>query len=373
MYDIFYYIMKILLVSTLKRKVTADETASRSQIIYQLGLGLAERGHKVSLLGTGDSKIPGVTTIPVIDKGWVDLEPTENPWFREIATLQMALEQMVAMQYDFDVIHNHTFPEFLPPVVSSQLKIPLITTLHLQPVDYIDELLAKYQSSVFVSISNAHKAGFKKAKIARVVHNGIDLSLHPLEEKKDNYLLWIGRISGAKNADGSYMDAKGVRHAIQLAKETGQQLILTGPVHDRRAFEADIVPFLDEKIRWIGKVAAEQPLSKQEIVKLMQKAKAFLMTINWEEPFGLVMAEAMSCGTPVIGFKRGAVPELVLHGKTGFVVDPKDGISGLQKALEKIDSIDPKDCREHVERNFSLEAMVTKYEKVYEEFIKGML
>lgn len=357
--------MKILLLSTLKRKVTADETASRSQIIYQLGKGLVERGHEVSLLGTGDSKIPGVTTISVIDRGWVDLEPTENPWFREIATLQLMLEKVVEIQNDFDIIHNHTFPDFLPAVVSSRLNTPLVTTLHIQPVDYIDTLLSKYPEGSFVSISNAHKSGFRKANIKHIVHNGIDLSLHPFEKNKEDYLLWIGRISGAKNADGSYMDAKGVRHAINLAKATGQKLFLTGPVHDRRAFEADIAPHLNDKIKWIGSISAEQPLSKSETVKLMQNAKAFLMTINWEEPFGLVMAESMSCGTPVIGFKRGAVPEIIVDGKTGFVVDPKDGIVGLQKALEKIDTIKPLDCRNHIEKNFSIEAMIKKYEEVY--------
>lgn len=362
--------MNILLFSTLKRKVTAAETASRSQIIYQLGKCLAEHGHKVSLLGTGDSKIPDVTTISVIDKGWVDMSPVENPWFREIASLQIALEKVVEVQYDFDIIHNHTFPEFLPLVMSAQLKTPLVTTLHIQPVDYIDELLAKYPHAKFISLSNAHKSGFKKAKIDRVIHNGIDLALHPFEKKKDNYLLWIGRISGAKNADGSFLDAKGARHAIQLAQQTGQQLFLTGPVHDRRAFEADIAPFLSDKIRWIGSVSSEQPLSKSEIIRLMQKAKAFLMTINWEEPFGLVMAEAMSCGTPVIGFRRGAVPEVVVDGKTGFVVDPQEGIDGLQSALEKIPLIDPKVCRKHVEEHFSLESMVENYEKAYTEYIK---
>lgn len=360
--------MKILLLSTLKRKVTAEETASRSQIIYQLGKGLAQRGHEVSLLGTEDSHIPGVTTIPVIKKGWVDLPPTENPWFREIATLQMALEKMVGIQRSFDIIHNHTFPEFLPPAAANRLKIPLVTTLHIQPVDYIDELLAHYPESTFISISHAHKAGFRKAKIERVVYNGIDLSLHPLEEKKNDYLLWIGRVSGAKNADGGYMDAKGVRHAINLAKASGQQLFLTGPVHDLKAFEADIVPFLSDKIRWIGSVSSEQPLSKKEIVQLMQKTKALLMTINWEEPFGLVMAEAMGCGTPVIGFNRGAVPEVVVDGKTGFVVDPKEGIEGLQKALEKLPSINPQVCRKHVEEHFSLETMITNYEKAYKQY-----
>ena len=107
-----------------------------------------------------------------------------------------------------------------------------------------------------------------------------------------------------------------------------------------------------------------------EVVKLMQKAKAFLMTVNWYEPFGLVIAEAQSCGTPVIGFDRGAVSELIVNGKTGFVVKPKQEIAGLKMALKNIDKIKPMDCRKHVEKNFSLEKMVQNYEQTYKEIKK---
>ena len=103
----------------------------------------------------------------------------------------------------------------------------------------------------------------------------------------------------------------------------------------------------------------------------MQKAKVFLMTINWYEPFGLVMAEAMSCGTPVIGFNRGAVPELIVDGKTGFVVSPQEGIDGLKTALSKLETIKPIDCRNHVVTNFSTQTMIDNYEKTYLEIIKN--
>ena len=101
----------------------------------------------------------------------------------------------------------------------------------------------------------------------------------------------------------------------------------------------------------------------------MANARALLMTINWEEPFGLVMAEAMSSGTPVIAFNRGSVPELIKHRKTGLIVDPRHGLTGLKKALLKIGTINPRDCREHIENNFSIEKMVDNYEKTYKEII----
>jgi glycosyltransferase involved in cell wall biosynthesis len=132
-------------------------------------------------------------------------------------------------------------------------------------------------------------------------------------------------------------------------------------------YDREVKPYLNEKIEWFGPVSSEQALKREEIASLMQKAKAYLMTINWQEPFGLVMAEAMSCGTPVIGFDRGAVSELVIDGKTGFVVLPSEGIGGLKNALGKISDIDPEECRKHAQENFSIEKMIENYETVYQK------
>ncbi len=166
------------------------------------------------------------------------------------------------------------------------------------------------------------------------------------------------------------MDPKGVRWAIQLARETNSKLKLSGNIEDMDFYIRDVKPYLSDKIHWIGPVSSELSLTKSEVANLMKNAKAFLMTINWHEPFGLVMAEAMSCGTPVIGFDRGSVKELVVDGKTGFVVPPEKGIEGLKEALDKLKTIKPKDCRDHVLANFTLEKMVDNYEKTYLEILK---
>lgn len=360
--------MKILIVSTLKRQVTKEVTASRSRVIYELANGLVKKGHSVSLLGTGDSVIEGVTTIPVIPKAWVDLPPVENPFFREMATLVSLAKEIIKLQGNFEIIHNHTYPEFFVPLIEQELQTPLLTTIHIQAEDYIDEVLAQYKS-YFVSISGAHRKLFKKANIFKVVHNGVDTNLYAFNEKKEGYLLWLGRLSKAKNLDGSFMDPKGIKWAIQLARETGEKLLLSGNVEEMEFYNKEVKPYLSDKIQWIGPVSAEQSLTKQQVVDLMKGAKAFLMTINWYEPFGLVMAEAGSCGTAVIGFDRGAVSEIVVDGKTGFVVAPEKGIEGLKEALGKISQIKPLDCREHIVNNFSIETMVANYEKVYQEII----
>ncbi len=362
--------MKILLVSTLKRNVTPQITASRSRIIYELANGFVKKGHQVSLLGTGDSQIPSVTTIPIIPKSWVDLPPVENPYFREMASLVQLAKKTVELQGNFDIIHNHTYPEFFLPLIENDLKTPLVTTIHVQATDYIDETLALFKKTYFISISNAHRKLFSKAPIYKVVYNGVDTNLYAFNQKKDDYLLWLGRLSKAKNDNGEFMDTKGVKWAIKLARETGDRLLLSGSVEDPVFFEKEVKPYLSDKIQWVGPISSEQSLNKQEVVGLMQKAKAFLMTINWYEPFGLVMAEAMSCGTPVIGFNRGSVSELVINGKTGFVVNPEEGIDGLKNSLIKINSINPIDCRKHVEENFSIDKMVSNYQQTYQEIIE---
>lgn len=362
--------MNILIVSTLKRRVDPDNFASRSRIIYQLSAGLVRRGHKVSLLGTSDSQIPGVEIIPVLEKGWVDLPAPENEFSRDVASLIKQSYMIAQLQGDFDIIHNHTYPDFSPVTIEKELRIPMVTTLHALYTDYIDELLSIYNKTYLVALSNAYKNLFKKAKIFDVVYNGVDTNLYKFNKDKDDYLLWIGRLARGKKDNGDYIDQKGVRWAIQLARETNSRLSLAGPCEDKKFFDKDVAPYLNGRIQWVGEVSPEQSVPVDKIVSLMQHTKAFLMTINQEEPFGLVMAEAMSCGAPVIGFDRGSVSEVVDDGKTGFIVAPSEGIDGLKKALSKISNINPSDCKDRVDKMFSVEKMIDNYEKVYGEVVK---
>ncbi len=364
--------MKILIVSTLKRKIAPNFFASRSRIIFQLASGLAKKGHHVSLLGTGDSNIPGVTIIPVIEKGWVDLPPVENEFLRQTANLIQLTQKIVEIQDDFDVIHNHTYPDFFPSTIEDKLKIPMLTTLHALYDFYMDDLLATFPKTHFISLSNAYAKLYKKAKIYKTVYNGVDTNLYAYNDKKEDYLFWLARLPKAKNADGSFMDPKGIRSAIKLAQETGMKLFISAPVEDKKFFEQDVKPHLNDKIQFVGEPTAEQSVPLEKIIELYQHAKAFLMTINQQEPFGLTLAEAGSCGTPVIGFNRGAVPEVIVNGKTGFVVPYEKGVAGLKEALSKIDTIKPQDCRDHIVKNFSINSMINNYEKLYKELIEKM-
>jgi len=357
-------------VSTLKRKITEKNFASRSRIIYQLSKGLADKGHQVSLLGTGDSEIPGVKIIPLLERGWVNLPPVENEFLRQDATLIQLTQKIIELQDQFDVIHNHTYPDFFPSIIEDKLKIPMLTTLHALYDFYMDDLLSTFNKTYFISLSNNYASLYKKAKIYKTVCNGVDTNLYSYQEKKGDYLFWLGRLPKGKNKDGTFIDPKGVRHAIKLAKETGEKLLISAPVEDIEFYNQDIKPHLTDKIQFVGEPTKEQSVPFEKILSLYQGAKAFLMTINQSEPFGLVTAEAGSCGTPVISFDRGALPEVMKDGVNGFLVPYEQGVEGLKEALKKINQIKPIDCRNHITNNFSIQNMVDNYEKTYSEILQ---
>jgi glycosyltransferase involved in cell wall biosynthesis len=176
----------------------------------------------------------------------------------------------------------------------------------------------------------------------------------PFRDDKDDYLLWIGRLD----------DDKGPQRAIAAAREAGAPLVLAGPVQPGQDdfFEREVEPYLDgERVRYIGEVGDEKR-------DLYAAARALLMPIRWPEPFGLVMTEAMACGTPVIAFPEGSAPELVLDGETGFVVEDEHAMA---EAVGRLDEIDPARCRSIMEERFDLAPVAEAYERAYELVAQG--
>lgn len=325
--------MKILFASLLKRPVNKKALSSRPRIIYDLISGLLKKNHNITLIGTANSKIHNVKTISVIKKSFNELSSFENPFYAEVSFLVKMAKKIEEIGNKFDIIHNHTYPEFINTIVAKNLKIPFITTIHAQATPELDEVLSLFNDTYYISISKAHKKQFKKTKIFKVIYNGINQNIFSFQESNDNYLLWIGRLSKAKNSDGTFMDPKGIKWAIQLTRKTNYKLKLSGNVENIEFYNRDVKPYLSDKIQWIGPVSSELTLTKLEVAKLMQNAKVFLMTINWEEPFGLVMVEAMACGTPVVAFNKRAVLEIVEYGKTGFIVNNEEE---MYQAINKI-------------------------------------
>lgn len=354
---------RIAILAPLKRPITPEVTASRPRVIFDLASELISRGHHVTIFGTGDSSVPGATVVPIIPKAINLLPAAENPEYQHMAALTRLIADALKRQDEFDVIHNHMYPEFLallPP-----FKTPLLTTIHAQMTPDVASTLAKFPSARLVAIS----AGAKRASglPMEVVHNGIDTDFFVPRVQTKEYLLFVGRMSRARGADGKFLDPKGVIHAVAIAQATKSRLKIVGNVEDRAFYDELIKPHLSEHIEFVGEVSREQQLSRNEMVKLFAGAKALLNPINWEEPFGLVMAEAMACGTPVLVFDRGSASELVVDGKTGFVIDPQKGEAGFIDAMTRIDSIQRAVCREHAVAHFSKKRMADDYLRLYEK------
>lgn len=376
--------MKILLASTIKRNVTKETTYSRSKIVYQIASELVKRGHDVSILGTADTVVEGARVIPVIDKGFIDKQREdgyENPFYVEAAYLVKFVKKLEEIGEEFDVIHNHSYPEFLNLFANDRIKTPIVVTIHMSLTQGLmsvyDDVLSLFPKAHLVAISNSQKSHFEKAKIETVVYNGVDTVTFSFVDKKEDYLLWLGRLGQAKNSDGTYVDAKGVSWAIKTAIKTGRKLILSGGVEDDEFFEKEVKPYLNDKIKWVGKVGKDQPLSEEELASYYGRAKAFLMTPNWDEAFGLVIAEAMSCGTPVIAFNKGSISEIVEDGKTGYLSSYENGVDGLAANVEKLFNLNDEDykqmslnSRKRVEENFTVEKMVDGYENVYKKVLE---
>lgn len=351
--------MKILMLAPLERKVDAKQTAARPRLVFDLATELIRQKHQVALIGTRDSFVKGAKIIPVIEKGFYQLadfktSPTSlvSDWTCYLTKQAKTAEKLSSQ---FDVVHSHAKPEVLPLLAS--LKCPLITTLHLAPNPLLSETLSLFKPRL-VSPSK-----FVQRKIkSSLVYHGIDTNLYSFQKKKQDYLFWLGRISMAKNKQ----DGKGALWAIKLAKATNSKLIMSGNVESKQAFEELIKPHLSDRIKWVGKVSFEQPLTKQHVAKLYQKAKAVLVPTQADETFCLVAAEAQSCGTPVIAFDRGALKEVVKNKQTGFVVEPND-LSEMKAAFNNISQIKPEDCRSWILQNFTIEKMAKNYLNQYEK------
>jgi len=260
---------------------------------------------------------------------------------------------------EFDIIHDHT--HYLGLFFSRLISTPLVSTYHgalpLAMESRIEKLLLEtYKDNNWVAISESQK---KLSPIplhfAATIHHGIRVQDFPFSEKRGDYLVWLGRMT----------PRKGVKEAIQVAKKTGEKLVLAGVVkeRDKAYFEKEIQPEIDGKqITYIG------PVNHEQKVAVLSQAKALLYPLQWEEPFGIVMVESLACGTPVIALKRGASPEIVEDQVTGFIVETENE---LIEAVGKIATIDRKACRKRVEKHFSVTAMADTYEALYYQLVSG--
>ena len=254
---------------------------------------------------------------------------------------------------EYDLLHFH-HPETALSLAPFYPEVPVAYTMHDPFEAWYREVMEMYitPNQHYISISNNQRSGAPDLPYAETVYNGIDTDLFAFSDAHDGYLLFAGRI----------VPEKGVKEAIQVAQMSGQRLLIIGPTYPDHQdyFDHHVKPHLNEKILYLGL------MEREHLIKYYQMAKALLFPIQWEEPFGLSMVEAMACGTPVIALRRGSVPEVIKHGKTGYVVD---SMAEMAAAVGKIEKIRRQDCRQHVEQSFSVKNMVGGYAKAFEKIL----
>jgi glycosyltransferase involved in cell wall biosynthesis len=336
-------------------------------VIYNLVEEQVAQGHDVTLFAPGDTK----TSAKLVSFFPKSLLREGVPWTMHLKAfyhLQKSLEVVKAQ--DFDIVHTHLSSGadlYLFPLTAN-LSTPHVTTLHSRfPFDHgiggwvgdADRYYMDWAPSVpIVSISeSAHAQTKEPLNFVGVVYNGIEVKqLPPTRKKRDSYFAWLGR----------FVPEKGPHLAIEAAKQANVPLVLAGTI-DRHVkesvsyFQEIIKPQIDnEQIKYIG------PVNAKEKARLLRGACGFLNPIEWEEPFGIVMVEAMAFGCPVISFARGAAPEIVIHGQNGFLVHD---LAEMIQYIPRINEIDRSILPAYVEQNFSAHVMATKYEQIYEKVI----
>ncbi|MCK5283281.1 MAG: glycosyltransferase family 4 protein [Nanoarchaeota archaeon] len=379
----------VLQVATLNQPISSDIGYGPIEtVIYNIDKGLHNLGHRSIVACSGDSKVTGKQFVTVKQSFGEYYEDTPEQRKSMRLHLFKALER--AGKGNIDIIHLHdaAMVECIHKGIFKS-PVPIVMTLHVPPQDkghfkQWSEALTSSSNVYFVPISKYQKRqhhGLVNAM--NVIHHGINVEEYPFknEADKESYLFTIGRITKVKGQD----------IAIEVARKTGSKLIIAGNIQnkakDRKFFEklkksidlcidagkylADndyyekvMKPLLDcdKQIIYIGEISREQN-------KLWYRhARATLFPIQWGEPFGLVMIESMACGTPILAFRKGSVPEIVIDGKTGFIVD---STSDMIEAVKQVDSIDPGICRKHVQDNFSIISMAQEYSKLYQSIVES--
>ena len=317
-------------------------------VVHLLAEELVARGHDVTLFATGDSQTSAEHRY-VFDEGQTSQMHQAMPYTRHVAEAFKYIAAEAEAGRRFDVVHDHT--AWLGLGFAPLIPSPLVYTLHGAAVEGERDFFRQFRlHATFVAISQYQTRTFTELEIAAIVPNAVAVEEYNFEPKKQDYLLSLGRIARDKNQGA----------AVEVARQLEIPIVLAGkvdPGDDTEYFEEAIVPHIDgQLVRFEGEVPDHR---KRE---LFAGARALLFPIRWDEPFGLVMIEAMACGTPVIATRYGSVPEVVRDGVTGFIVDDLDG---MIRAVKELDTIDPAACRAHVESNFSPGAMTDGYERVY--------
>lgn len=338
--------MRIAQIAPLFEAVPPKLYGGTERVVYSIAEELVEMGHDVTLFASGDS-ITSATLAPMRDQA-LRLDPTVKDW---IACYMRMMELVYRRADEFDVLHFHT--DYFPLSLFSRQRTPFVTTLHGRlDLPEFKMIYETFPDAPFVSISNDQRRPIPGLNWVRTVLHGIPGKLLTPRPAKQDYFAFLGRIS----------PEKGVDKAIRIADAAGVRLKIAAKVDaaDKKYWVEQIKPLVDANphVEFIGEINdAQKP-------DFLSGAHGLLFPIAWPEPFGLVMIEAMACGTPVIAFPCGSVPEVIDHGLTGFIVPDE---ANAVTAIANIDRLDRRQVRRQFDRRFTARRMAEDYLSVYEE------
>ncbi len=344
---------KIAILGPVGISIPPEKQGGIEWVVYHLTKGLTKKGHKVLLFAPSNAKtaaqlIP-VTKVPVHNYKVPDKSEISRKLRVELSMLSNMRTEVLKHKNEIGLVFNHTVNGGIFADLEQTMGVPVYHITHLPIYNELAEVYKKNKSRL-LTISDSQRKPFPKLRYSATIYNGIEPEKFPFSNKPKNYFIFAGKIIPSKNPLG----------AIQAAKKAHTKLLLAGKISDKAYFKK-LEPHFNKNIKYLGEV----PFKK--LLKLYSQAKALLMPIEWEEPFGLVMVEAMATGTPVIAFNRGSVSEIVRNNENGFIVN---NVKEMVKAMAKIDQINRKNCREYVFDNFSIDKMVDDYEKLYLKTIK---
>ena len=342
--------MRIAIAAPLIEPIPPTLYGGSERVVSVLVEGLVRRGYDVTLFASGDSKT-AANLVPTVPRS-LRLDPEIQDY---VAATVLHIGEVYRRADDFDVIHNHI--DYMAFPFARLSPVPTVTTTHGRlDLPEIQRLFGSFPEQRLVSISYAQREPVPNLNWIGNVYNSIDIDHYHFRPDGADYLVFLGRICPEKRPD----------RAIEIARDLDKHLIIAAKVDavDQEYWEHAIKPLVDAapKIEYIGEV------NEQEKDELLGNAYAYLFPIDWPEPFGLTMAESMATGTPVVAYRAGSTPEIVVNGVTGFVCD---SMREMLEAIEKVANLDRRACREHVERLFAPDVMVRGYEDVYAGLVRS--
>jgi glycosyltransferase involved in cell wall biosynthesis len=341
--------VRIAQVAPLYESVPPRAYGGTERVVSYLTEALVEMGHDVTLFASADS-VTAATLVPVVKSG-LRLDPHKpDGLIWHTIMMDMVLKAAPA----FDIIHFHI--DVFQLALAGQCETPCLSTPHGRlDLPDLKSLFRRFGTHPMVSISNSQRTPVPWANWRATVHHGLPLGLYSLHPEPQDYFAFVGRISPEKRAD----------RAIEIAKACGTPLRIAAKVDttDRAYFESKIEPLLDDPlVTFVGEIGQQV---KNDFIG---NAKALLMPIDWPEPFGLVMIEALACGTPVIAYGQGSVPEIIDDGVTGFVVENQEQAIAAAKDIARIDR---RRCRQVFEQRFAARVMARQYLDVYRQLVNA--